>query len=327
MGFCAIHLTHKQLLAVRKACEITQAEPEEAVTTQKKEDAIKIETLDELSRNANEEIRNAAIKIVIDRASKSKACHLMLRDISSKNRERRDKALTTVKYLHRSIEHCFDAYKYTAVQSVISCLSLQLPLSYKFEIGKVNGEIVQRTQPERDALELLEIFLMRYGVTLALECNIFSLWLAKYPFGGNFEVEFPEDKVAQLAAKQRLVHQMSIGKDLSDLAMVGIINVILASEEAIEKMFTYELMSRSIDDHKDANENEKEDEYSKIWCEVHGISTAPDVGLGPMMRRGVRARDESWEEQVLRRRRREAMVLGEMGRPIERENIIQRVNT
>ncbi|KAL8944169.1 MAG: hypothetical protein Q9216_000593 [Gyalolechia sp. 2 TL-2023] len=273
--------------------------------------------------------RPCAIKIIIDRVSKSKTCLFMLRDISSKNRERRDKALTIVKYLHQPelVYHCFDRYKHTAVQSVINCLSLQLSLSYKFEIGKIKGEVIQRTQPERDALELLEMFLMQYGVTLALECNIFGLWLAKYPFGGNFEEQFPDNKAAQLAAKQKLIHQMSLGKDLNDLAMVGIITMILTSEEAIKNMFTYELMSRSIDKHKNTNENEREGEYSKIWYDVHGIPTAPSMGLGPMMRGGDRVRDESWEEQVLRRRRREAMVLGEMGRPIERENIIQRVNT
>lgn len=225
------------------------------------------------------------------------------------------------------VERCFDADKHTAVQSIIECLNLQLPLSYKFEIGKVKGEVVQRTQPERDALELLERFVMAYGVALALECNVFGLWLVKYPFGGNFEAEFPNNKAAQLAAKQRLIHRMSIGKDMSDLAMVRIINVILASEEAVENMFKYELMSQSINENKDDNKDEKDDEYSKIWYEVNGISTAPDMGVGPMMRRGVRVRDETWQQQLLRRRRREAMVLGEMGRPIERENIIQRVNS
>lgn len=220
-----------------------------------------------------------------------------------------------------------DVHKYTAVRSTIHCLGLQLPLSYRFEIGKVKGEVVQRTQPERDALELLEIFLKQYGVALALECNIFGLWLKKYPFGGNFEAEFPDDKAAQLAAKQTLVHQMVIGEDMTDPTMVRIINLILTSDEAVEKMFSYELMGRSVTENKGTNKNKEDDKYSKIWYEVHGISTAPDMGLGPMMRGGVRARDESWQEQLLRRRRREAMVLGEMGRPIERENIIQRVDS
>lgn len=66
---------HKQLLAVRKACEITHTESLEGAPTQKTENgtvllppqmqnayyvlvAIKLETLDELAKNANEDIRN-----------------------------------------------------------------------------------------------------------------------------------------------------------------------------------------------------------------------------------------------------------------------------
>ena len=45
---------------------------------------------------------------------------------------------------------------------------------------------------------------------------------------------------------------------------------------------------------------------------------------GPNSRR---VREESMEEQALRRRRREAMVLGESGRPIERGDIIERPDT
>ena len=77
LGFCASQLVHKQLLAVRKACEISQTEISGNVPAQKTEDgtasffyfgfelltqvllAIKLETLDELAGNANEEIRNA----------------------------------------------------------------------------------------------------------------------------------------------------------------------------------------------------------------------------------------------------------------------------
>ncbi|KAL8842390.1 MAG: hypothetical protein Q9170_000518 [Blastenia crenularia] len=319
-GFCASQVVHKQLLAVRKASEITHTASIESVPTQKNEDAIKLETLDELSKNANEDIRNAAVKIVVDRACKSKACPLILRDLAGKKREQTNKALTTVKYL---LHH---ADRKTLVQSVIDCLSHQLPLSYRYEMGKAKGEVIQRTQPECDALELLRILTLKYGVALVLECNVFNLWLAKYPFGARFEYKFPDDKAAQLAAKHRLVHGMSVGKD-SDWALAGILNSILASEEAVEKMISFGLMSRSVDEQHHTNKDETEDEYSKIWQEVHGFSNTTDVGLGPMMRRGVRAPEESWEEQLMRRRRREVMVLGETGRPIEAENIIQRVDT
>ncbi|KAL9604831.1 MAG: hypothetical protein Q9219_000279 [cf. Caloplaca sp. 3 TL-2023] len=308
LGFCASHAVHRQLLAVRKACEITQPKSSDETSAKKTEDAIKLETLDELSKNANQDIRNAAIKIIVDRACKSQACHLVLNDLS--------------------IPHCFDPFKYTALQSVITCLSYQLPLSYNYEIGKKNGKVIQRTQPERDALELFKNFLARYGVSLAMECNVFSLWFAKYPYAGDLEAERPGDESSQSTAKARSIEEMSMDVGLGDEAMTRIVNLLLNNTEAREYMIQHGLWGQHNNYPNNPTKNDEkdaEDEYSKIWGEIHGLSTAPEMGLGPMMRRGMRARDESWEEQTLRRRRREAMVLGEMGRPIEREDIIQRV--
>lgn len=188
----------------------------------------------------------------------------------------------------------------------------------------MEGKAIHRTQPERDALQLLGSFLIQYGVSFALECNLFNLWLAKYPFGGDLETQFPNNKASQLAAKQKIVQEMSLGQS-SDLALSKIIKLIMDNEEGLKKMVEYELVSQSGGGYNDSDESDDKDEYAQIWSEVHGVSTTP-VGLGPMMRRNPRARDESFEEQTLRRRRREAMVLLETGRPIEREDIIQRVD-
>lgn len=38
MGFVASHLVHRQLLAIRKACEITHTEPKVVVKNEKEED-------------------------------------------------------------------------------------------------------------------------------------------------------------------------------------------------------------------------------------------------------------------------------------------------
>ncbi|KAL8682150.1 MAG: hypothetical protein Q9186_001771 [Xanthomendoza sp. 1 TL-2023] len=280
--------------------------------------AIKLETLDELSMNANEEIRNAAIKIVTERASNSSARYILLRDLRSRNRERRDKALTAILYLHQEVPGCFDADKYTVIQSIIGCLSNLLPLSLEFETARRQGREAYHTQPERDALEIIYVFMSRFGVEVALECKLFDLWLARYPFGGKPEMKSPSDEDAQ-----------------PDLALRRITTLIATEEKGRQALFDngffHERRARSeasdniVND--DQDRSSRVDRFSRIWYEVHGTANAPDPGLGPMMRRGYRVREESVEEQALRRRRREAMVLGEMGRPIESEDIIQRVNT
>lgn len=67
------------------------------------------------------------------------------------------------------------------------------------------------------------------------------------------------------------------------------------------------------------DEDEDDDEDSDVWM-VDGEDTA-----GPSVRESSRRFQEgSAEEQALRRRRREAMVLSEGGRPLGRDDIIQR---
>ncbi|KAI4226635.1 MAG: hypothetical protein LQ349_006849 [Xanthoria aureola] len=327
LGFGAGHVIRCQLLAVRNACEVTRTESPECKSNQRTEDAIKLETLDELSRNPNDEIRNAATRIIIERASKSSSCHMLLRDLRSKSNERRDKAITSINYLFQAVPGCFDAYKNTAIQSMVHCLSNLLPLSLHFETARMEGQEIHRTETERNALELMYLFLLRFGVQIALDCNILSLWLEKYPFGGNLERKHPGDKDSQLAARHRLINRQCLGQ-ARDPAMFRVLNRIMTNSRAMKTMFKHEPyvdVCPCIQD--DGETDDDEQGLSEIWYEVHGTANVPDPGWGPMMRRGNRVREESVEEQALRRRRREAMVLGEMGRPIESEDIIQRVGT
>ncbi|KAL8698555.1 MAG: hypothetical protein Q9201_006507 [Fulgogasparrea decipioides] len=255
---------------------------------------------------------------------------MLLRDLNSKRPEHRDKAMTTMLYLTKnyfsSETNSFDEYKHLIVQSIIKCLSDLLPLSYQYEAARMSGQTSHRTQPECDAIKLLEFFLERYGARVGLECSLFSLWLAKYPFGGDLESKYPNDRTAQIAAKQRVIEHIRSYQD-SDLAMTKTLRLMIADERACEMMSSCRLLIESYPSHGGDDENDDEDKYSRSWYEVHGTASSPDPGLGPMMRRGQRVREESLEEQALRSRRREAMVLGEMGRPIERENIIQRADT
>jgi hypothetical protein len=77
------------------------------------------------------------------------------------------------------------------------------------------------------------------------------------------------------------------------------------------------------DDDEDEDGDEDEDEAEvdgDVWM-VNGDDTA---GRGRVPER-LRQADESVEEQTLRRRRREAMVFSEAGRPLGNENIIERL--
>ncbi|KAL8777459.1 MAG: hypothetical protein Q9213_007856 [Squamulea squamosa] len=331
-------IVHWQLVAVRNSCKVTHTEAPESKPTQRTEDAIRLGTLDELSRNTNKEIRNAAIKIIVDRAAKSLGAfrsssrHMLLRDLGSRDQERRARALTSIKYLYQAVPQCFDTHKKAVVQELIVCLINLLPFSCRFETARMEGKEIHRTETERDALELMYLLMLRFGAQVALECNISGLWLEKYPFGGDLENKYLGDEDPQLAIRFRYISQLMSGQH-HDPAMFRILSLVWSDEETQKSI----LKSRSSSDSKLCSinydcdpmddPNVEEQRFADIWYEVHGTANAPDPGLGPMMRRGNRVRDESIEEQALRRRRREAMVLGETGRPVERENIIQRVST
>ncbi|KAI4260430.1 MAG: hypothetical protein LQ352_000292 [Teloschistes flavicans] len=225
---------------------------------------------------------------------------------------------------------CFDGSQLNALRSLIICLNGLLPLSYHYESERAKGHPQSRSQPELDALELLDYFLDRYGVRFALRCNIVSLWLAKYPFGGDLESRYPSSQASRLAAKRRHISNLKTGRD-KDRPMASIVKLIMSDPDGQESISDAMFSGDSFFDGPGLDEDENDDdiagdEYSQIWYEVHGTASTPESSLGPMMRRGQRVREESLEEQALRSRRREAMVLGEMGRPIERTDIIQRMD-
>ncbi|KAL8999688.1 MAG: hypothetical protein Q9169_001505 [Polycauliona sp. 2 TL-2023] len=259
---------------------------------------------------------------------------MLLRDLRSDNDERRDRATTIIRYLYHA--DCFDEYKSTIFRSLVKCLSNLLPLSSRFETALAEGEDIHRTETERNALLLMYFFLQRFGVQPAIDYEILSLWLQKYPFGGDLETRYPGDKNSQLAAKHRRISWLGSRHACDhDPAMFGVLSLILSNDWAEETLLRHGAFDaagtffghyNSLSDNNGPRDSDEE-RFSELWYEVQETTNAPELGLGPMMRRGPRIREDSIEEQALRRRRREAMVLGEMGRPIESDNIIQQTST
>ncbi|KAL8672187.1 MAG: hypothetical protein Q9168_003351 [Polycauliona sp. 1 TL-2023] len=228
------------------------------------------------------------------------------------------------------VPECFDDYRATVMQSLVNCMSNLLPLAHRFETASAEGKEVHRTETEREALQLLYSFLLRFGVEEALDCEILSLWLEKYPFGGNLETKYPGDKDSQLRARHGRICSLGFGPSHNhDPAMFRVLNLILTNNHAKETLLRRESSggSRSCSNHHDGNPDGDEQGSAEVWDQVYRTLYSPEMGLGPMMRRGQRVREESIEEQTLRRRRREAMVVGEMGRPIESGDSFQQVGT
>jgi len=149
---------HKQLLAVQKAMEITHHDKPPDKISRETEDSIKLDTLGHLTESPNQDIRAAAVRIVVERlfhnSDADSAWGILMRDLSGWNIERRDKALAILRYVRGNTLGMEIAYKFffqlKTYKALVACLCGLLP-----DARHAETHSTYRSQPERDALWLL----------------------------------------------------------------------------------------------------------------------------------------------------------------------------
>lgn len=202
-----------------------------------------------------------------------------------------------------------------------------------------------RSQVENDALGILYFLITQFGVNLAIKCGLVHRWLAGYPFGGYAVPKVLGSTAAQRFVIQKFVNRLVL-REQPDSVMSDIIICVLNDEQGHQQMIQvglvpestvsefYSLVSTYGPDSASQHANEDDDSNThrrlfgrldQLWHEVNGHRMDHDAHTVPMMRRGQRVREESIEEQTLRRRRREVMVLGEPGQPIARDHIVESI--
>lgn len=202
-----------------------------------------------------------------------------------------------------------------------------------------------RSQAEKDALSILCDLVIQYGINTAIKCGLVHRWLAGYPFGGYALPKVSDSTAAQRSMGQKLTNRLGL-REKPDRLMSDIIMWVLNDEQGHQQMIqaglvphstvgefyssisTYGLDSASqsvIEDYDSNTHRRLLSRLDQLWCEVNGSPMDHDARTQPMRRRGQRVREESIEEQTLRRRRREVMVLGEPGQPIARDHIVESI--
>lgn len=202
--------------------------------------------------------------------------------------------------------------------------------------------ILPKTRPlgEKKALQILNVLLPE-DVSTAVAAGVVSRWLVKYPFPCALEEPSGRENVILL-----MKNWWS-----DDATMSSILGTLTTHPEGYEQLQEYGLMSimgdeseddrdRDEDEDHDEDPDEHDDDDSEIW-DIEDSDEDLDVdmprdgdilmeegddtaGLGFHAWPSRRLQAGTTEDQALRRRRREAMVLSEGGRPLGRENIIQR---
>ncbi|BDD57891.1 hypothetical protein MAP00_003215 [Monascus purpureus] len=257
-------------------------------------------------------VQRIALRIISERSTKSSTRDLLLKDLASKNKERRGKALTALLFLvsNRALSRTSVSSRLKDLptyNALVDCLCNFLE-EHVEETSTTISPIFPKTRPlgERKALHAANVIIPE-NMPAALEAGIVSRWLRKYPFPCAVSEPSRRQDVALL--------MKTYWSD--DPLMSSIVSTIAAHPEGAKQLRKYDLMGSMMEE----NDQDDDDVESDVWM-IDGEETA---GARRFSER--RFREESPEEQALRRRRREAMVLSEGGRPLGNENIIQPVQT
>jgi len=172
--------------------------------------------------------------------------------------------------------------------------------------------VLARTRPlgEKKALQILNILLPE-NIPAALEAGIVTRWLTKYPFPCALD---------EPSRRQDVVILLKTWWS-DDTVMSSIFSNLTSHAEGIKQLRKHGLMGSMLEEENEQDDDDDDDDDgdSDVWM-VDGEDTAGSY-RGSSSRR---PQDGNAEEQALRRRRREAMVLSEGGRPLGRDDIIQR---
>ena len=232
------------------------------------------------------------------------------------------------------------------LKAIVHCLHKMIPDAHIAERASAE-EATYRTQYERDAINVLE-YILPYVREYVIEAGLISRWLANYPFGGPG---------ATLIRKRRVI--MEIVRSVSSYedqefgyAMKMILAFVLSSHGMKDELMKYGLVdaanknylgcqpcpqsqvevgNRILEDPvrldgelaTEAGNSLNAPMTDMDWIQ-HMPNDVTSASDGIAMPAGSRPREESIEERALRRRRREAVVVGRNGQPIQNEDIIQR---
>ena len=177
-------------------------------------------------------------------------------------------------------------------------------------------------------------YIIPYNGAKAVKAGIVSRWLVKYPFGGP-GVGLPQ--------KWTIIIELSEGTvayDDDDFgnAMKTILKEMFLDQSLSEEALEHRLLPRDLYANREWNHvsegimrfdersREMHQDTSLLGARSHDV---PDDALrtseGWIMPAGTRHREESIEEREVRRRRREAVVIGrDDGQPVQSEDIFQR---
>lgn len=319
------------------------------------ENSLKIETLRTLADGYSYELRTSALKIVASRTVRSRTKHLLLRDLASRDYDRRDDAINGLWLFlyHPSLTYTDMGAKFYVAEgltAVVRALVNVLPLHHihpqKTREGKKlpPSPIRPTNRPAHEVSLLIILNNMlqeecrgnmrsNRGSSLhfAINAGLVTDWLAHYPFP------------CALEENSTFNYKKSDVVRLFDRAAWKPDDPLMA--DIIVQALHHPLGRKQLRDAGLAPSSDKEDVTRDTWADEANESDVRMLGgddtagiarddvtdweetVRPIPTARPRSTERSQEEEHLRRRHREAIVVAERGAPLRRENILQRENS
>ncbi|KAF3762411.1 hypothetical protein M406DRAFT_263652 [Cryphonectria parasitica EP155] len=292
----ALAMIDMVLERVRDDAEVKQQQPTTQYITQETEDSLRSNTLDTLLSHYNYAIRDISSKIVTDRAvNDGETIDYLLWGITRPDYDERLKCLRTLAYItdpHTETVPKFNTPRaYAAfVRSLEFCLTDRAPLE-KLD-DKYFDEYGLRDMAEKLPLMFLSQLMQKYGSQQAVKAGIVEKWLARQNWGDTPDER--EHNFFQYLYKQNRI--------------VEIIHGIQRCPIGREALAEAGLMPKNVS------------ETFGVFASIHIESEIIDNDQAEPTPRHM---EQSPEEQRLRHRHREAMVLNDGTRPLGRSDIIE----
>ncbi|KAI0383821.1 hypothetical protein F5Y04DRAFT_22013 [Hypomontagnella monticulosa] len=292
----------------RDEAEIKPTPPKTQYITQDTEDSLKIGTLESLLGHYNFSIRDTALKIIAGRAvNDSLVIHELLWGITREDYDERMEALRALAFAMEDKDTFQEPLSVLNTPRAYSALvrSLELCLGdveHEKLDDPLHDEYYLRDIGERRCLMLISQLVHRYSIKRLAESKFVEKWLAKQPWGDSDEERQNNFAMYMERRKNRI----------SDICYH-----LRKHQKGKKDLFKAKLISRM------NLERRERSDHIKVVLE---ISMTNEDGDEVTSRTGhvPRVNDQTAEEQRLRRRHREAMVLNDGTHSLGRSDIIER---
>jgi hypothetical protein len=313
----------------RDEAEIKPVQPKTQYITQETEDALKLSTLDTLLGHYNQSICETAAKIVCDRAVNDRdTVDQLLWGITRNDYEERMRNLRALAIITDPRKWCapariqpdFEAnpveeslerlHRWKAYAALVRCLELSLDPAQEVLDDEDWDEYPLRDMTEKLCLMFISQLVSCYDAEKLIKAKFIDKWLAKQNWGVT-----EQDRQRNFAQYMRCRSNR-----ITDI--VASIRGTHSGREALEKSGL--LPASSSSDSEPEDNVPLIERFSVLIPGNINLDSLRDDEQARLLLRSLQQGVQTVEEQRVRHRHREAMVLNDGSRPVNSDDIIQR---